>query len=265
MNCWEVYLKPFTSKHHQIERRTEINCGVVNFQRCYCNYYQTKWIDLLRTGEYACNSATKSSMGMSPFRGSLGSWPASPLDIFGKSTEPTVQCVADFKTRLAFSVNEAKFPMKTAQAHQSTYDRGGYIPPHYAVGDEVFLSRENFTTATPKAKQSRRLGEKRYGSFKVLEPKGDSALCVQLPHSIMLHPVVNVEHIARIRRKPTDISNPHPTPPQSFMDKAEDLVMTVESKLAHRRRGRGLRFLTLYKETLHHEAEWRPLREFVHA
>lgn len=58
-------------------------------------------------------------MGMSPFEVDLGWQPASPLDKLSKSTEPTVQCVSDFKPRLASSLDDAKFAMTIAQARQS--------------------------------------------------------------------------------------------------------------------------------------------------
>lgn len=58
----------------------------------------------------------------------------------------------------------------------------------------------------------------------------------------------------------TEVPRPEPVP-----DERGELLFVVDSILKHRRRGRGLQFLTLMRGAPQHEAEWQPTRDFVDA
>lgn len=108
--------------------------------------------------------------------------------MLSKSTEPTIQSTADFKDEIAFNLDDAKFAMKISQARQFAYKQRRYTLPHYAVGDEVFLSRKLYTTATSKAQPSKKWELKRYVPFNGLDLIGKNAICVQLPNKITIQP-----------------------------------------------------------------------------
>lgn len=255
-----------TSKLLQTDGSTEItNRMISNYLRCYCNYNQSNWAELLPAAEYTYNSAPVESMAISPFETDQGWQPASSLDLLSRRYSTTIQNVTDLKVRLASTFNDTKFAMRIAQARQPAYNQKCYMPPNCTVGDNVFLSRKLSTTAVSDAQLSQKIGVKRYGPFKSLELIGDNAVRLQLPNNIHTNPVIHVEHTNRAHRQPAAISNQPPPQAQPFIDASGELVIEVERVLAHRRGGKGFQFLTLFKWAPNPEAEWKPLREFVDA
>lgn len=177
--------------------------------------------------------------------------------------ELSVQSLQDLKTRLPTALDDAQFSIRFAQVRQAAYNSKRYTFPTYKVGDDVFLSLKLFTTAASRVQPSHKLGVTKYDPFKIIELIGDNAVRLQLPPNIRTHPVVHVEHTARVRRQPSDISEPQPQRPTVFIDDAGDLVVEMDKILSHRRLGRGFQFLTLHKKSPDHESEWKPLRNFV--
>ena len=76
-----------------------MNRMVENYLRCYCNYHQNNWDELLPAAEFAYNSAVGEDMGMSPFEIDLGWNPKSPLDLLA-GPEDKNETVEEFKVKL---------------------------------------------------------------------------------------------------------------------------------------------------------------------
>ena len=112
-------LKMSSSRHPQTDGSSEImNRLVENYLRCYCNYHQDNWDELLPAAEFAYNSAISEHLCMSPFEMDLGWNPKSPLDSLIPSVE-TNASVEEFKTMLKESLNNAEHAHKIAKASQS--------------------------------------------------------------------------------------------------------------------------------------------------
>lgn len=253
-----------SSRHPQTDGAAEImNRLIGNYLRCYCARHQRDWDDLLAPAEFAYNSSNVESMGVTPSEADIGWNPRSPLDIMSKRTDLSNQSVVDMAQRLSESLEDAKFAQRLAQARQSAYNAKKYGPPSYKIGDEVFLSKKLFTTAATKVQPSQKLSVQCYGPFEVTELIGKNAVKVKLPDAIHIHPIIHVEHTARRKKQPEDLATKEPPPVQPSIDVKGDLVVEVSEILAHRRKGRGFHFLTLYSNTPSHDAEWKPLRDFV--
>ena len=68
MNICGVNLKMSTSSHPQTDGSSEImNRMVENYLRCYCNFHQDNWDELLPSAEFAYNSSLSEDLGKSPF------------------------------------------------------------------------------------------------------------------------------------------------------------------------------------------------------
>ncbi len=76
--------------------------------RCYCNYHQNDWDELLPGAEFAYNSTMSEDLGMSLFEVDLGWKPKSPLDCLNTTLDPN-ESVEEFKTRLKLSLDDAKY------------------------------------------------------------------------------------------------------------------------------------------------------------
>ena len=112
---------------------------------------------------------------------------------------------------------------------------------------------------------SDKLSAKRFGPFTILELIGKNAIRLQLPENVNIHPVVHVVHMTNYRTQPGAISQPIHTRPDPVPSASGEMVFVVDRILAHRRRGRGLQWLTLMKGVPQHGAQWQPMRDFVDA
>ena len=87
------------------------------------------------------------------------------------------------------------------------YDQHRSPAPVYTVGDKVWLSSRNIATDRPTAK----LADKWLGPYPITAVVSRSAVKLQLPKSMRIHPVFNV---AVVRPCEVDsILNRHPAPP----------------------------------------------------
>lgn len=88
MEFCEVKLKMSSSRNPQTDGYSEImNRMVQNYQRCYCDYHQIDWDELLLEAEFVYNSAISEDFGMSAFEFDLGWDPRSPLNLLISSLE----------------------------------------------------------------------------------------------------------------------------------------------------------------------------------
>ena len=76
-----------------------MNRMVKNYLRCYCNYHQNDWDELLPGEEFAYNSALSEDLGMTPFEVGLGWNPKPPSDLVSSSNTPN-ETVTETKERL---------------------------------------------------------------------------------------------------------------------------------------------------------------------
>ena len=72
------------------------------------------------------------------------------------------------------------------------YDLHRQEAPSYKKGDKVWLDAHNITTVRP----SKKLDDKWFGPFKVLEKINDNAYRLELPPSFKIHPVF---HVSKLR------------------------------------------------------------------
>lgn len=263
MKLCEIKLKMSTSHHPQTDGCSEItNRMIENFLRCYCDHNQDSWDSLLTAAEFAYNSANIEHMNMSPFELDLGWKPKSPLELLS-TRDCSVESVTDLRTRLRSAATDATFAHLLAQSRQKAYNSKRYTPPSYKVGDSVWLSRKYFTDALSKTQQSRKLGVKRYGPFKVLELIGKNAIRLDLPPNITVHPVVHVEHTSKVIDVPADLAQPRSNRPSPITQEDGTQLIFVDRILRHRKRSAGFQWLAAKTGAPIHEAEWQPTRDFV--
>lgn len=199
---------------------------------------------------------------MSPFEVDLGWKPKTPLDIISGRDNDSLPTVTEFREQLEESFKSATFVYRLAQAKQAAYNSKKYLPSSYEIGDEVYLSKKLFTDSSSAARPSQNLSVRRVGPFKVSEIINKNPVRIALPDNTTIHPVVHVEHTAQVRTQPMEICYPSKLRSQPFRDSIGGVIM-VSRILSHRKRGRGWQFLTLYQNASMHEAEWKPLRDFV--
>ena len=262
MELCGVKLKMSTSRHPQTDGASEImNRMVENYLRCYCNYHQDDWDELLPTAEFAYNSAVSEDLGAAPFEIDLGWSPKSPLDMISSRADKN-ETLQEFKLKLQESLSDAVYSYKISKAGQSARSSLKYKPHEYSVGDKLWINKTLFKDAYSKSQVSDKLTSKRFGPFSVTRLVGKNAVELELPSHFKIHKVVNIMHTVPYHEQPDDIgvilpSRPDPVPTVD----GEEFV--VDKILQHRKRGRGFQFLTLMKGSPTHDAEWQPARDFI--
>ena len=100
---------------------------------------------------------------------------------------------------------------KAAETMKTFYDKKRADAHDYEKGDKVWLEGSNITTMQP----SKKLGEKRYGPFKVLRKEGLMAYCLKLPAMWKkIHPVFNEALLTPYKRPAYPQQQlPQPAPP----------------------------------------------------
>ena len=264
MELCGVKLKMSTSRHPQTDGASEImNRMVKNYLRCYYNYHQDTWDELLPAAEFAYNSAINGDLGMRPFEMDLGWKPKSQLELIsGARREDVNEIVEDFRRKLKVSLEDAQFSHKVAKAKQSAERGNHYKVPSYAVGYEVWLAKSLWKDTYARSQASEKLAAKRFGPFRIPQPIGRNAIRLDLPLHCKIHPVVHVSRTRPFIQQPSDIGEilskrPDPIPAVVEME------YEVEKILKHRKRGQGYQWLTLMKGTPTHEAQCQPTGDFA--
>ena len=262
MKLCGVKLKMSSSRHPQTDGSSEImNRMVENYLRCYCSYQQDDWDVLLPSAEFAFNTAVSEDLGMSPFEVDIGWNPKSPLDFISGPTCNN-ESVTEFKKRLKYSLDDAKFSYATAKAGQSARASFKYKPHTYRVGDKLWINRSLFKDVYAKSQESDKLSARRFGPFQIVELIGKNAVRVDLPDNLKIHDVIHVMHTVPYYEQPGDIVDSVPSIPEPIStDEGNEYV--VEKVLKHKKRGRGYSFLALWKGYPTHEAEWLPAKNFI--
>ena len=107
---------------------------------------------------------------------------------------------------MAAAQEEAKAALESAAWDMAQYyDRCRSPAPTYLVGDKVWLSSKNIVTDRPAAK----LADKWLGPYPIALVISRSAIRLQLPKSMKIHPVFNVSTVRPYKPDPIASS---PTP-----------------------------------------------------
>ena len=75
--------------------------------------------------------------------------------------------------------------VKSAATMKRFYDRSHSMSPNYQPGDSIWLEATNLKTLRP----CKKLDDRRFGPFKVLQCVGQQAFRLALPSSWKIHPV----------------------------------------------------------------------------
>ena len=176
-----------TAYHPQSDEQTEpVNQTLEQYLWIYCDYQQDDWHQLLPLAEFVYNNTQNSSTRVSPFFTNYGYYPRCSVTMatWG-STNPVAEALVD---QLQAIQAELKVNLRWAQErYKEQHDRHIKPAPFVAVGDKVWLNRQNIQMTRP----SRKLDVKHTGPFKVLEVVGEDKLAYKLELKVQMqvHPV----------------------------------------------------------------------------
>ena len=184
--------------------------------QCVTTSKPASWSLHLPWVEYSLNSIVSSATGLSPFQCSLGYQP--PL-FPSQETEvavPSVQALLRWCWRIWKVARHAM--INTRDRVQCVADRRRVPAPAYCPGQKVWLLVKDLPLST----LSRKLALPYVGPYTIERVINPSALCLQLPPSLKVHPVFHMSQVKPVAV--SALSPPAPTPPPREVSRIHYLV-----------------------------------------
>ena len=246
----KIRRKLSTAFHPQTDGQTEaLNKILEAYLRAYCNYRQDDWEEWLAYAEFAYNRSEHSATHMSPFKAMYGFEPRGP-DGIQEQTNNDEQATPDGRLRLISALRDSLIRQLTkAKDDQARFYNRRRKDKVYAPGDDVMLSAKNLRTMRP----SKKLDDKYYGPFTVVEAVGNNAYRLKLPPSYQIHDVFHVSLLEPYRVREGEA----PTrPPAILVD--DQFEWEVDEILDDKVRYRKKQYLVKWKGFPIEESTWEP-------
>src|ERR1700730_6906257 len=254
----------FTSGYHpEGDGQTErTNQTLEQYLRCYCNYQQDNWSELLPLAEFAYNNAPSATTGISPFFANKGYHPNITVhperDLSSARAKEFVVDLDELHQELRTQIAEAQ------KHYQGPADAKRTPAPDFKVRDKVFVKAEHFRTTRP----SKKLSEKNLGPFEIIAQVGRTSFTLRLPDQLRaVHPVFPVSQLEP--ETPNTIPNrvqPPPPPIEVDDDFEYEISEILDSKIDKRQKCKLLYLVrwTGYEGT-DQETDWLSATQLEHA
>ena len=243
-----------TAFHPQSDGQTErTNQTLEQYLRCYCNYFQDNWVDLLPMAEFSYNNSVHASINTSPFEALYGYKPRfdwSCVESFDHDAPSAVQRINQFATASKVISNELLFAQCRMIKNSDSKRRSA---PTFKENDFVWLDRRNIKTTRPAQKIDSRF----IGPFKVIRKVSSSAYQLELPDSLCrLHPVFHVSLLKPAQRISEILI------PELIDGEPEYEVQEIIGK---RTKSKRVQYLVLWKNLTRANATWEPTENLKNA
>ena len=248
---------PSTAYHPQTDGQTKrFNSLIEQYLQLYTNHPQNDWVEWLALAEFAHNQKM-SATGFSPFMLNYGQQP----NICGEYRKQVRnESAKEFAEMMKATFRLAKESLDHAVADMKKYyDRKARPEKEYKKGDQVLLEGTNIRSDRP----SKKLDDKRFGPFKILEKVRKSAYKLGLdPKWQGVHPVFH-ESILHPYTTPSFPSQKTKLPPPP------DIIQGVEEQeineiLTSREQQGNIKYLVAWKGFPTKENEWIMASKLTH-
>ena len=232
-----------TAFHPQTDGQTErLNQTLEQYLRCYVNYEQNNWVELLPTAQWAYNSSDNEAISMSPFKANYGYDPDLELQQ-AKLDTPTATKHAEHLSEIHSHLREEWTILQNRMKHYA--DKKRLEGPTLKEGDKVYLLRRHIKTKRPSDK----LDWKKLGPFKIEKKISETSYRLSLPHTMRMHPTF---HISLLEPAPRNAKL------ETHIEIENNQEYEVERILDARNGQQGKEYLVKWKGYPHSENTWEP-------
>jgi len=245
----KVKLKFSTAFHPQTDGQTErVNQSLEQYLRCYIDYNQSNWCDLLPLAEFAYNNSIHSTTKQTPFFANYGFHPRMNFSV----PDSTAPAAHEFLSQLENQLTDLKHQLAITNAAMKRHvDTKRKIPPIFSAGEKVWLLRRNVKTTRPSDK----LDHRRLGPFPIIERLSDVTYRLRLPPTMKIH---NVFHVSLLEKFKISNNPSRHTPPPPPVQLADTVEYEVEQILDSRVFRNKLQYLIRWKGFSAAHDTWEP-------
>ncbi|GLB38887.1 putative retrotransposable element tf2 155 kda protein type 1-like [Lyophyllum shimeji] len=246
-----IKLAMSTAYHPQTDGQTErVNQELEVYLRIFCSNNPENWKDLLPLAEFTHNNRSHSARNASPFYLMMGFDPRSIPTAYQKTDVPAAE---QRIIQLQRARDEALAAHELARQKMMHHTTRNFKP--FQKGDKVWLEGKNLKIGY----QSRKLAPKREGPFVISEVMGPLTYRLQLPNQWRIHPVFHASLLTPYHENDTHGPN-FLLPPPDIIDGEEQYE--VEAIVAHKKHGRGYKFLVKWQGYPSAENTWQSPADF---
>ena len=244
-----------TAFHPQTDGQTErMNQTLECYLRCYVNYQQDNWAELLPGAEYAMNNAVSASTGKTPFEICYRWKPQLRMNIARDTQMDNLSARAQAEN-LQSSLLAGDEARQTAEKEMAKYYNRGRKSMSYQQGDQVLLATRHIRTL----RVSKKLADKFIGPFRILERIGTNAYKLDLPKKYgKMHHTFHVSLLEPYRMR-LGVEPPEP------IDIDGDEEWEVDEILAERTRNRKKQYYVRWAGFSEAHDSWEPEQNLENA
>lgn len=257
LSAFNVKQNLSTAFHPQTDGQTErVNSILEQYLRCYINYQQNNWSSLLHLAQFAYNSTTHATTGLTPHFVNYGYEPRYSLTLPATTkdrspAEARAKLIQDLHRDLQFDIAIAQ------ENHAKFYNRKVLTGPDFKIGNKVWLLSRNIKTQRPTGK----LDHRRLGPYKVLEKIGTRSYKLELPPTMKIHPVFHMNLLEPFVEDTIPGRTPKELPPVIINDHEEyEVEYIVDSRIKRRK----LEYLVHWRNYSIMDRTWEPMDNLTH-
>ena len=244
-----------TAFHPQTDGQTErMNQTLECYLRCYINFQQNDWAELLPGAEYAMNNAVSASTGKTPFEICYRWSPQMRMNIARDPQQDNLSARAQAES-LQSSLLAGDEARRTAEREMAKHYDKKRKDMSYKPGDQVLLATRHIRTI----RVSKKLADKFIGPFQVLERIGNNAYRLELPKKYgKIHHTFHVSLLEPYRTR-DGFEPPEP------IDIDGDEEWEVDEILAERTRYRKKQYYVRWAGFSEAHDSWEPEQNLINA
>ena len=224
--------------HPESNGQTErVNQTLEQYLRCFINFEQNNWVDLLPLAEFSYNNTIHTSINQSPFFANYNYHPDFDPKL---PPSPQVPAAENQVSHLRTITSLLRDELRSAQSNYKRHaDRRREDAPRYKIGDKVWLRRKYIKTTRTSSK----LDHRKVGPYEISGIINDVAFKLKLPDSVRTH---NVFHVSLLEPYVEDPDFPRTTPDTTH-DWEDPTENPIERLIDSRYRYRQLQYLVKWR------------------
>ena len=216
-----IQRKMSTAFHPETDGQTErVNQVLEHYIRCFCNFQQNDWADLLPMAEFAYNNSLAAGTQLPPFYANYGFNPRCNWPTEAVVHNPAARLYSRWIDLVHIACKEGLAETRTAMGKYFNQKRKP--GPAFRIGDKVMINGKNLRVK----RNVRKFAPKMYGPFpinKILE-NNDRAFGVEFPQEWGMHPVLHVQQLEPFRK--SSIQEHEIIRPTEVMSMDEEMEVT---------------------------------------